>query len=687
MRGSVHHGAVAKRLDEADRLRRQWKDDTFLKKKQEQRRVTSAAKQLVADTLEGVGETSNSDTTSCEGDQIWDAPAEPLASSLPEPASSIKEHCIEGEGIVEIRPQVLLGDELHSTEQDEALPLVNELQVEIGGDRCAFRDDHSGGLGVWKLSSSTRRFLSIDRDGRRMDPSDPQRRSTEDEEGHLEANKREMLRGRIWDLMSNPQSSTAAYTISLIINLLIFISCVTLCLDTVEEINSADGWEAASSWIEGVCVVCFTIEYIVKLLTATKMLDFVRSPLNLIDLMAIWPWYFDKMLTFEGAQVPVLRVVRLVRIFRVLKLGERYAKLQIVSKSVKESLDMLMVLLFLLTITILICSSVIYQLERGQYNEEYGYFVRHHELHLVNPETGLPPETPFRSIPETFWFCMVTLMTVGYGDIVPTTAWGKVVAGVVMVISLLILALPISVIGTNFTTAWMDYKERVRTLGENTVPPNVESLEDMLSTHLLNVEDTIKIFAEVEHDLECIRVRIIDKAKTTTTPPGSTGAGAATGKDPAATIAEDMLQRASFAKAFDPEVILQWKREIAVMRQLELKMNESLGVLEDLLVAADLMREDRFTSKVKLCRMKYKQMEFLTEQQEGLQVSLEDLEKDIRSVESSIAHLEHRAKEQGLRKVKSTNLAFISSKLLGAVTKLKRGTSVQPTVDDFEKSV
>ena len=70
-------------------------------------------------------------------------------------------------------------------------------------------------------------------------------------------------------------------------------------------------------------------------------------------------------------------------------------------------------------------------------------------------------KSPYSSIPASFWWCVVTLMTVGYGDNVPVTPWGKFVAFLTMITSVLLLALPISVIGTEFTRQWLDFKVEI----------------------------------------------------------------------------------------------------------------------------------------------------------------------------------------------------------------------------------
>ena len=183
------------------------------------------------------------------------------------------------------------------------------------------------------------------------------------------------------------------------------------------------------------------------------------TPMNIIDLVAILPFYIEIATAGLDASFDtrIIRVVRLVRIFRMLKFGGRVMKLDLVTKAVSESADMLGMMLLLLAITITIFSTLVYYCERGSYNHYLGHYVRDGEF----------DRSPFSSIPYSFWWCVVTLTSVGYGDVVPMTLAGRIIATMAMVSSVIILALPISVIGTNFTQAWTEYKESMRDQGDS----------------------------------------------------------------------------------------------------------------------------------------------------------------------------------------------------------------------------
>ena len=290
----------------------------------------------------------------------------------------------------------------------------------------------------------------------------------------LEVSALERARAITWEFMENPNSSRAAYVVSVSILLLILLSSITFCMETVDSLA---GSRPAFYVIEVVAIVCFTVEYVIRLLSCPELLPFLRAPLNIIDVIAILPFYIE--LATKGAhgraprspparrpagparetrtdaarrspaglglgQTQVLRVVRLVRVFRVLKLGSKSGRLEVIITAVSDSTDMLVMLSFLLLLSMIVFSSLIYFAEKNTYNEWSG-------------------QHSFKSIPDAFWWCMVTLMTVGYGDAVPETPVGRLIATGTMLSSIIILALPISVIGTNFTSQWIIFKEQFKT--------------------------------------------------------------------------------------------------------------------------------------------------------------------------------------------------------------------------------
>ena len=120
-------------------------------------------------------------------------------------------------------------------------------------------------------------------------------------------------------------------------------------------------------------------------------------------------------------------------------------------------------------------------------------------------------ESPFSSIPATFWWCIVTLMTVGYGDVVPVTAAGKVVAVLTMIQAVLLLSLPISVIGTEFTQQWLEFKSAAASVEKGRLAPRFVALRKSLHAHNVVLDDILLRVRDSMFEMEEISLRLADK--------------------------------------------------------------------------------------------------------------------------------------------------------------------------------
>jgi hypothetical protein len=311
--------------------------------------------------------------------------------------------------------------------------------------------------------------------------------------GGGDQDKTEVLttKDKIFLTFNDPEFSETSKWVSLVILSLIIVSTTSFILDTRPEYEG----HVALWVIEVCCIIVFTIEYLVKLATAPRRLEFARQPMNVIDLAAIVPFYFELIMIAvsggDGSNVPtgLLRLLRLFRVFRVLKLGTRMKKLEVVAAAVGDSLDMFVMLVFLLFLALVLFSTLIYFCERDVWVGEDAV------LALAGD--------PFASIPRSFWWCMVTLMTVGYGDSYPATIEGKVVASVTMIASVLIMALPISVIGANFTQRWLVYRDAAAAKArEETMVPDFVTLVRSLESHNFVLQEVLEVTEEMEVSIE-----------------------------------------------------------------------------------------------------------------------------------------------------------------------------------------
>lgn len=309
---------------------------------------------------------------------------------------------------------------------------------------------------------------------------------------------------RIYLTFDNPDTSLLAQFLSMFVLLIISLSSVCFILSTSPEFQKEPQGskkpepEDAFDAIENICLTIFVIEYFIRLCTcwavrdevfdkkklldltigsevinasypAKRLVTFVISPANLIDLVAILPGimgWISKIVTpngdgLEGGGFVVLRLVRLTRIFRAFKNPTLVEPVIVIARTIINSTKALYVLGFNLLLGILIFGSLMYVFEKGEWEPEtrtYNRYVGRKWNSTSFEWEDVTAESPFLSIPHAFWWAVVTAMTVGYGDMFPTRTMGYIVATATMVFSLVILALPVGVIGGNFSQAWAAYE-------------------------------------------------------------------------------------------------------------------------------------------------------------------------------------------------------------------------------------
>lgn len=245
--------------------------------------------------------------------------------------------------------------------------------------------------------------------------------------------------------------------------LVIVFSTVSFVLETEPALKGED---MQGMWFgfETFAVVIFSIEYGVRLFCCPNRRAFVMAPLNIVDLLAILPYYITLGVAASIGVSPwdragmagsatavrtttVFRAVRLFRVLRIFKLGRYSAGMQVFYGALAHSATSLSLLGFLMAITIILFSSVMYIVEgQGDKTDEYC-------------AENAPYACEFRTIPTTFWWAIVTMTTVGYGDAVPFTTAGKLIASATMICGIIVIALPISVLGNNFTKLMQQYND------------------------------------------------------------------------------------------------------------------------------------------------------------------------------------------------------------------------------------
>lgn len=289
----------------------------------------------------------------------------------------------------------------------------------------------------------------------------------DDEDSSLVASKgihKSQLQKKMWKFFEFPDSSIWARYMALLSMIMILVSVVTFCLETMPqfktddlkitklnnqtltEVNGTDADSLETSkrkggpWfiVESFCVTFFTLEFVLRLIAAPNRLRFLRSIINLVDLLAILPFYiaifFDNSTEESIASVGFLRAIRLVRVFRILKLGRHSTGLKILGLTLRHSFHELCLLSLFLLMGVVIFSSAVYYAEMTI------------------------EDSNFKSIPDAFWWAIITMTTVGYGDMRPVTFWGKMVGGMCAISGVLTVALPVPVIVSNFGYFYQKYQ-------------------------------------------------------------------------------------------------------------------------------------------------------------------------------------------------------------------------------------
>ena len=206
-----------------------------------------------------------------------------------------------------------------------------------------------------------------------------------------------------------------------ILLLLIIISIAAVMLESVASIKSKYGNELEI--IEWVITIFFTFEYTGRILSVGKPLKYILSFYGIIDLVAVLPAYID--LIFPGLHfLLALRALRLLRVFRILKLVNFIGAADSLMLALKQSRTKIAVFLFAVVVMCVILGTVMYMIE--------------------GPENG------FTSIPMSIYWTIVTLTTVGFGDITPQTALGQFFSTIIMILGYGIIAVPTGLITAGF---------------------------------------------------------------------------------------------------------------------------------------------------------------------------------------------------------------------------------------------
>ena len=244
-----------------------------------------------------------------------------------------------------------------------------------------------------------------------MQENDPQKNAAQS------ANWRNNLHEIIFEA-----DTTAGKTFDIVLIVSIMLSILTVMLDSVKWFNSH--YATPIHIAEWCFTVFFTIEYILRLLSVRQPMRYARSFFGIIDLLATIPTYLSLFLP-QAQILLVIRILRALRIFRVLKLAHYLGEAQFLLHALRSSRRKIIVFLFTVLNIVVIVGALMYLIEGDQHG--------------------------FSSIPYSIYWAIVTLTTVGYGDIAPQTPAGQSLAAMLMILGYAVIAVPTGIVTSELT--------------------------------------------------------------------------------------------------------------------------------------------------------------------------------------------------------------------------------------------
>ncbi len=294
------------------------------------------------------------------------------------------------------------------------------------------------------------------------------------------------LRKRVAEILTSGRSrDKISQVIDISLVILIFINVIAIALESVTSL--LDTYENAFYWFEVFSVAIFTVEYLGRIWSCIELEDvdskrpvlarikYMFSPLVLIDFLSILPFYLSFFVALD------LRFLRVIRLLRIFKLTRYSSAMTTMLEVLREEASALSAAAFILFILLVLASSGIYLLEHGDQPEAFG------------------------SIPAAMWWAMVTLTTVGYGDVVPITTMGKVFGAFISLIGVGMVALPTGILASGFANAFrrrrVSYEREMEVAFEDGVLSREESetLKQVRTELGISHEDAEQIYQLAKH--------------------------------------------------------------------------------------------------------------------------------------------------------------------------------------------
>ena len=285
--------------------------------------------------------------------------------------------------------------------------------------------------------------------------------------------RRMTMRESVRIMLEDPGTSKSGLCIAIFLSLAIVVSVCTFCASTL-PVFQRQSFQCVLGHFEMGFNLLFTVELIVRVSVAPTFRHVIRDPFMWFDFLGILPFFgilatrgydYCENLDEEAGFLPALYSLRVIRL---LKLARHFQGSVILAEAIKASLGALTVPYFFLFVATVLFASILYYLEKQSLGED----------------------SAFGSIPHAMWFMVVTMTTVGYGDVAPLSTAGKLITTFAMNFGILFLSMPLAIVGNNFTVVWSE-KEQIIFM---------ERLRETSFSQDLNIETVGKFFRSMDLD-------------------------------------------------------------------------------------------------------------------------------------------------------------------------------------------
>eukprot|EP00188_Purpureofilum_apyrenoidigerum_P000131 Plantae.Rhodophyta-Purpureofilum_apyrenoidigerum.ctg10502.p1 GENE.Plantae.Rhodophyta-Purpureofilum_apyrenoidigerum.ctg10502~~Plantae.Rhodophyta-Purpureofilum_apyrenoidigerum.ctg10502.p1 ORF type:complete len:426 (+),score=72.23 Plantae.Rhodophyta-Purpureofilum_apyrenoidigerum.ctg10502:147-1424(+) len=268
-------------------------------------------------------------------------------------------------------------------------------------------------------------------------------------EGEIAHMQKELtFRAKLYQTLTDPAASLTAALYSIFISVCIVISIVVLILESYYELRLDEGFARRLLITDGVVSVIFTIDYVLRLILSPHKFYFLINVMNIFDLLSFIPFYVE-IGTEEATLIGVLRVFRVIRTVRLLEIGRYSSTFSGFSMAIRQASASIVMVFVIVIVLVVLFGTLMYYVETSFCTLDPDDLTWKYDIRGFEGEP-----TYFQNVPASMWWAIVTVTTVGYGDALPISAAGRVIAVLSMLCAIVVVAFPVTILGAAFSDSY-----------------------------------------------------------------------------------------------------------------------------------------------------------------------------------------------------------------------------------------